>query len=452
MRRIAVLLLTAALVVGIAGPTAAADWGTGGTGDDKPSKPKPSKPKPGSGGSSGSGGGDLPAGYWSASGTVWGNPASKTIKTSSKTTTLRCSGGNSWGKFLGMRWTAWGRTGGLSTGTGQTLDGTTKACVDAPHFLIENRRCVTKVTGAISAVYSNADGTPVSHVNLGTSKTAFEKSGRKDMSKCSSTFSKSFTYSEDRWGQYNGTAVASEVVVTQKRFTTANARTGKRPATQTLSVGAERKVNPVSVWWSQSCSHGVEKGKKSRDFTGDGCKTDDSTSEWKCVLPSTAFPYLSEVRNNQPIDVFHDAKKRPLTWKTLPTVSGDVRKVTAKKVRLDYLSGSPWRSGVAVAAKNQHFGGTPALGSWLDGWNAGGSAGQATWQMRFYKAGLPGKPLALRPTYGFTAEFKHVYATVTGIKSDGTLVFSKKSKWSKSSATCLGIPSRLAIVRSRISN
>lgn len=463
MKRLLTAVVTAALVIGLAGPAAAADWSTGGNGggngDKNPGSSNPS-PRPG-GGSGGDAGGT--SGQWSDGGTVWGNPASKTARapfpraSGSKSKTLRCSGSNQWGRYLGLRWSAWGHTTssgreGVGSYRYYYMDGATGSCIDAPHYVIETRRCVTRVSGDVTWAYRRTDGKPVTTKNLGTTYTAFEKSGHKDLSKCSSTFTKGFSFSDEPWGQYRGRAVAYERVLTLKRFTTDHARTGKRPPTEIISVSGERRVNPVELWWSQSCSHGVEMGRKSRDFTANGCKPKGSTSEWKCVLPTTAYPYIAGVRNSAVIDVFHDAKKQPLEWRTLPKPTGDVRGITGKRVRLDYVKGSPFRQGAAVNASNQHFLTIPAMGSWRSGWEADGSAGKTRYVGQFFKAGLPGRNLVLRPLYAFTGEFKHEYAVVSGIRSDGSLVFTTRTKWAESTASCPGVPTNLAIQRARITN
>lgn len=464
MKRAASAVLAALIVVGLASPaTAGGSWNTGSDGDDDPSRPpKTGSPNPGSGNGSGQAAGGT-SGQWSDSGIVWGNPASKTARapfpraSGSKLKTLRCSGSNKWGRYLGLRWSAWGHTTSSGReGNGSYryyfLDGAAGSCIDAPHYVYDSKRCVTRVSGDVSFTYRNAAGKPVTTKDLGTSYTAFAKSGGKDVSKCTDVFTKGFTFHLDGWGQYRGRAVAYERIMVVKRYTTDNARTGKRPPSEIISVSGERRVNPVTVWWTQSCAKGVETGKKDRDFSANGCKPKGSTSEWKCVLPSTAYPYVAGVRNSAVIDVFHDAKKQPLEWRTLPKPTGDVRAITGKRVRLDYVKGSPFRQGAAANAANQHFLTIPSMGSWQPGWEADGAAGRTKYVGQFFKAGLPGRNLVLRPLYAFTGEFKHEYAVVSGIRSDGSLVFTTRTKWAESTASCPGVPTNLAIQRARITN
>lgn len=454
-------MATVALVVGLAGPAASVGWVGGGKGD--PGGPSdPSKPSPRPGGGSGADAGGT-SGQWSDSGIVWGNPASKSARapfpraSGSKTKALRCSGSNQWGKYLGLRWSAWGHTtSGGREGVGSYryyfMDGAAGECQSAPAWRIETRRCITRVSGDVTWAYRRTDGKQVATKDLGTSYTAFEKTGHRDLSKCSAAFTKGFSFDDVVWGQYKGRAFAYERIMTIRRYVTPHARTGKIPPSVVLSVSGERQVNPVTVWWTQTCK-GLEIGKKDdRDFTGNGCVPKGSTSEWKCVLPSTAYPYVAGVRNSRAIDVFHDAKKQPLEWRTLPKPTGDVRGITGKRVRLDYVKGTPFREAAAVNASNQHFLTVPALGSWRSGWLADGSAGKTKYVGQFFKAGLPGQNLVLRPLYAFTAEFKHEYAVVSGIRSDGSLVFTTKTRWAASTASCPGVPTNLAIQRARISN
>ena len=463
MKRLVTAVATAALVIGLAGPAAAAEWSTGGNGGGSGGKdPGSSKPSPRPGGGSGGDAGGT-SGQWSDSGIVWGNPASKTARapfpraSGSKSKTLRCSGSNQWGKYLGLRWSAWGHTTsngreGVGSYRYYYMDGAAGECQSAPAWRIETRRCITRVSGDVTWAYRRTDGKQVTTKDLGTSYTAFEKSGHKDLSKCSATFTKNFTFSDAPWGIYKGRAVAYERIMTIRKYVTPDARTGKIAPSVVLSVSGERKVNPVTAYWTQSCAKGVETGKKDRDFSANGCKPKGSTSEWRCVLPSTAYPYVADVRNNGVIDVFHDAKKQPLEWRTLPKPTGDVRAITGKRVRLDYVQGSPFRRGAAANAANQHFLTIPALGSWQSGWEADGASGRTKYVGQFFKAGLPGQNLILRPLYAFTAEFKHEYAVVSGIRSDGSLVFRTKTRWAKSTASCPGIPTNLAIQRARITN
>jgi hypothetical protein len=464
VKRLLTAVVTAALVIGLAGPAAAADWSTGGNGGGSGGKdPGSSNPSPRPGGGSGADAGGT-SGQWSDAGIVWGNPASKTARapfpraSGSKAKALRCSGSNKWGKYLGLRWSAWGHTtSNGSEGVGSYryyyLDGAAGSCVDAPHYVIETKRCITRVSGDVTWAFRRTDGKPVTIKDLGTSYTAFERSGHNDLSKCSSTFTKGFSFDDVVWGQYKGRAFAYERIMTIRRYVTPHARTGKIPPSVVLSVSGERKVNPVTVWWTQTCAKGVEMGKKDdRDFTANGCKPKGSTSEWRCGLPSTAYPFVAGVRNSSVIDVFHDAKRQPLEWRTLPKPTGDLRAIKGKRVRLDYVKGSPFRQGAALNAANQHFLTIPAMGSWRPGWEADGPAGKTRYVGQFFKAGLPGQNLVLRPLYAFAAEFKHQYAVVSGIRSDGSLVFTTKTRWAGSTASCPGVPTNLAIQRARISN
>ncbi|KAA1399652.1 hypothetical protein [Aeromicrobium ginsengisoli] len=462
MKQIIIAALAATLLLGLAVPASAGDWGTGsgdsgGGKDDNPGNS--GDPNPGGGsGSGGTAGGT--SGRWSLSGTIWGNPTTKKAvapspaASGSKKVTLKCSGSNAWGPFLGQRWSSWGHRTSQGNDNGSYrynfMEGASRTCIDAPHFVIETRRCVTRITGDVTWAYKRVDGKPVTTRNLGTTTTAFAKSGNKDLSKCTSEYQKHFSFDDEVWGEYRGRAAAFERVATIKRFTTPHAKSGKTPRPVLLAMGPEQKVNPVTVWWSQSCRYGVEQGRKNRDYSGNGCQGKPSTSEWKCGIAPTASPYLSGIRNSKEIEVFHDAKRRPIRFKA-PKPTGDVRAFRDKSGTLNYVSGSPFRtisgSSVANAQKNstQHFSAVPAYGTAVSGW-------PTTWNGQWFRAGLPGQNFKARVTYRFSAEFKHQFAIVTGIRSDGSLIYRTSTKWARSTGSCATPSTNLAITRSRTSN
>ena len=463
IRPLFAVLLAMVLILGVstaafAGP---GEWNTGDKGDG-PTEPK-TKTKPGAPPGSGEPASGT-SGTWANSGIVWGNPTSKMVfapdpqAPSSNTRMLLCGGGNKWGKYLGMRWNSWGiRTTDGTSDVGSyryySLSGASRTCVDRPHYIIQIRHCVTKISGSVKFAYKNVKRIPVKTVKLATTTTPFASSGGKNLSKCSSEYAAKYQYLGDLWGQYNGLADAWERIATVRHYTTPNAKTGVTPPDVLLALGAERKVNPVSVWWTQSC-HGIEQGRISRSFDGNDCRdAPDRATRWTCGLREADYPYLTGVRNNSAISVYHDGRKRDIVWKAQPKLGGNVKNVSDKKVRLIYKKGTPFRKGSAVDAPDQHFLTTPAMGAYTSGWDAKGTAGETIFIGQFFKSGMPGDNLMLAPVWRFTAKFKHVSPGAPSVTSGGKLVFTKPvTSWAKSTGSCEGVPTNLRIVRSRISN
>jgi len=463
---ITAILITALLGIGVSG--ASADTWTGDTGGGPGSTATPSTPSNPDGppGTSGGSGGASDPYRWSKTDIWWGNPAPAPAKlkaptpiasgSKTKSTGNRCAGSNTWGKYLGLKATRTGRvaiSGTQASGTWKYyMESATIECVSAPAWKIVQRRCGTQVGADVK--WPIGDERAVTTTKFAPKKTPFAKSGYKNLAQCDTSFVASFEFQKPDWGVYRATATGKQRTLTVRVFTEKHAKSGKIPPTEIIGMTGDQAITANRVSWTQSCSNGHEEGEHpGRDFTAQGCLDKPSESRWTCGPALKTPPTVSGISNSKPIDIFHDAKKRPVVWNQ-PKPSGDLNSITGKNVTLGYVDGSPMRAGSSQAAEDQHFLAVPAFGTKVSGWAAGSKkAGKTEFVTQFFKAGMPKDNFEANTTFRFSAKFKHVRTVVAAVDfATGRLVFKTRTTWETVSAKCVSPTTNLAIVRARLSN
>lgn len=416
------------------------------------------------GGSNGGGGGSVGGGYWSNTYIVKGANASKTAKApfpaspNSPTLRQRCSGSTQWGPWVGGKFVASGTTTSTSGNGGYAynyLNSLSKECLPPAKYTDRTVQCGWTVGASAKGATGNSRVTPTTK-NWPVASTRFKTGGAKSISECPKQMVQTYSWAKEDFGRYELIAKGQVVYCTIRDYYAAD-YFGNRPKDYIRSCGSPRPYSNDRVRWELFCS-GWAMGWSNRSYfeeaCGDGTNT-PSNHRWSCGIPRNGQPYISGVRMNAAVDVFHDAKKRDIVWRYQPRLTGRVRAVTDKKVRLTYKSGTPFRKGVAQNDPTQHFSTSPKMGQWMDGWAANGSSGQTRFDAQFFKAGMPGSAnnLRLLPTWSFTADF--LTQTMTSVRVDfrtGEVTVIGKDSYTTQTGTCTGPATNLAIQRARISN
>lgn len=453
--------------VSVPGTAGGGNGGGGGTGGGN-----------GGGGGNGTGGGDNTGGGNGGSTTAWsisrvyrGNaprgiprvlkaPPREAINTHRMSTAGWCvgnNGANQFGPSVGAATYQWGDT--YVSGGNQTIEqsytqhGARIDCLSAPHY-----RDVTIECGwRIGARYEGPRDNPAIDMrrkNFPIRDTPFKRHGARSLAECDDSVTAIFTSDVSAFGNHLLAARGTSVYCTKRDYYRPD-YFGNMPRDYIRSCGREHTYSANSVKWVLACGGYFAYGwERNRDFTANPCKNIPGRYSWSCDMPSNAFPYLSGLRNNREIEVFHDGKVRDLRWKTQPDPRGAVRNVTDKKAKIAYKAGTPYREGVDANDETQHFLTNPKMGVWSNGWDLGSDVnGETAVDSRYFKSGIPGSNLQLVPVWGFTAEFRVKELNVRGVNFRTERVITGSStRYRENVATCEGVPTNIAVTRARISN
>ncbi len=436
----------------------------------------------GSGGGGGGGGGQSQAIY--DSGTVWGNPASKKlqagatpVRAGSPSPTVRCSGGNEWGNYLGMKWsstTIGYRDYDPGGGTGNPADNVMRyslvewgsSCIDAPHFYRTTVRCPWALRAESYGPVSNPAQDPKTK-DLGTKKLAFQSNQVR--SNCNGYYTKNFSFNGNAWGKWKLSGFGTAKDCTFKVYTTANARTGRVPAEVREWCSDVKTVSDPVVKFQLWCRMGDREvlnwtQPAGRTYTAADCEDGDTKPDsgmWTCGL-NDPVPWVNGVKNDVPIEVLRNGATTRIQWRKQPTLSGNAIKagsVTGRKVdfTLNVDGSTPLRNGLGLDDAKQPFKTTPKLTAGPKaGWTGAGTNTNSSYTQldaNFYKAGTPGKNWRARATWHFTASFRA--QKVTTIEFDMAapdVDFTFADSWYNASATCLSNWSNIPVIKVRLTN
>lgn len=174
-------------------------------------------------------------------------------------------------------------------------------------------------------------------------------------------------------------------------------------------------------------------------------------SAWSCAI-SNPTPTYDALGLGPVFEIHDDGKNRLASWEQ-PRLSG-VSNVSSQRMRLNYLSGTPFRTGQAAWGSTQPFVATPQIGSWVSGWQGKeGTAGHSGWLINWQQAGYPGKPWTAQPQWTFTGTITYQGTVITGLElRTGALTVGHVPQTTTAPGSCVATPIQVNVVRARTSN
>lgn len=385
----------------------------------------------------------------------------------------RCKANTRWGPYIGVKTTEAG-TVYVSGGVADIYQSLSQyTCIDPPHYTDYQVMCGYDVGAEVWGPRNNGYDPPVPYQKLHSEKhlTPFARGGMRDINLCQQSFQVTVRKKLRDLGRYEMKAVGRQIPCTFRDYYTADARTGKVPEDRIIGCDTSR-ARPYSVQnpklqifcpppyytrdWSGSWKFNFEECQETRE----------QSRIWQCGPEVSQPPTFDGVSTpDGRYQVLADGKKRLVVWKT-PTITGNVRGVTGKKVRFEFMKvqsgpdkgkwGTPYRSDEPHQGKHQLYVADPGLHTrFWDGWTGakGVPSGMTGVYLAFYKAGYPERPFTVRPVWHFEAKFPIKAVEIQSIdwrtgKMDVRLV----DEWVEGSAKCYGKPVQIDVFRARITN
>lgn len=375
----------------------------------------------------------------------------------------KCDGNYSWGSFsepyIGWRWF---EIGALVPpfiepgGEDDTLPPNLRkaiyggyTCIKPPLYREKPVRCAVYADGYLDGPMSNPEYASTRR-NFPRERTAFDRGGRDNPALCNQSYTFNITAQPTAWGQYQLNLQARQVYCTQRTYYTVDQRTGRVPAAEILRCGSAMAVANDQARAELFCEapYWHDYWTNNYSFTAADC----GSTTWQCNLGGA--PTFAGVLNTDPVAVLDDGKEHRVTW-AQPNPTGDIRNIRDEKVRLDFISGSPFRVGTPANGDTQPFMVDPALTpEFRTGWQQNASNSRNTaYDLKFMAAGIADEPWKARPTWSFRAGFAFYVPTWKMDTATGRLYQSGLTKdWVASNATCVGTAMKVDVHRARNSS
>lgn len=317
----------------------------------------------------------------------------------------------------------------------------------------------TRVTCAYSAgakaegPFNNPNTPSRVLLNSGPVLTAFVKNGMKSLAQCTAGFRQSFSVKTSDYGRYKMTATGTATACVYRDYYAPNERTGVQPADTIVGCSGQFPFAVAQAKWQLFCPKPGWSAdwSGSHSFTTQECLA-SSNPTWTCGPQVNQFPTYAGASAKATVSVIDDGKNRLAQWST-PVPTG-VKNLRDKSFRLDYLSGTPFRTGKSAGADTQPFVTTPKADSWATGFAGASTAkGKSGANINFQASGLPGQPWKAQPQWRFTGDFTVKQVTVTSVDwRTGAMTTSVTNVTKTMSATCTGQPISIDAKRARITN
>ena len=375
-----------------------------------------------------------------------------------------CAGSTPYGNYIGWTWrvsyivetlTAQGAVGESGV---TSITSANYTCIEPPNFTESQVWCAWQIGARITGPYRNPRVS--AEVLLDRTVNARFVSTR-SVRDCDNYTFRNFDVKDPvEYGRYLSVARGYQVACTLRNYTTRDKRTGSVPATEIRNCNTSRtrlySRNTVRAQLFCPRPGFALNWGGNHTYTAEECLTGDP-GRWNCGPTVNRTPTFAG-RKADPVQVLDDGEVRKVRWGILNP--RNVRNITDKYTRLQFLEGTPYRrdaagNGLAPNSSRQPFVTSPKLNSWTSGWRgtASGSTG-TTFDVRFFEAGETGEPWRARPQWSFSGS---VPATAVRIESfdwqTGTMNYSTyTTRLRVEDVKCTGQPMSANVFRARNSS
>lgn len=453
--------------------------GGAGVGNTNPGGPTPSNPPggpsaPGGGdsGGGGGGGGAVPVDYFSSHGFVYkptpltaGNVPSCLGACSAYETGARDSyggrcappRGNEWGEFDGVEYMEAGYLArGDDTGDETSSQGfrvytaAWYSCISAAAWRDTPLNCPQQIGLTVTGPMRNPAIQSSTFYTAGPDVTPFWASDRTDETLCASNMQIYRRVDLVDYGQYLMEITGLMARCTLRTYFKVDNRTRNVPEPEIIACAGgfnyplpdfrAQLFCPRPGWtpdWSGNHS-----------FTPEECLTEDP-GVWNCGPQVNVNPRYDGADATD-VEVLDDGKMRRLRWQT-PVLQG-VRNVTARRARMLYVGGTPFRDGERPAGDTQPFVSENPMNEWRSGWRGVSTTPRRTdYRLNFQAPGFASEPFQARPQWYFEGEFRVVTVSYTSFNPETGAYEGGPSgtAWRPMSATCQGIDTGINVHRAR---
>jgi hypothetical protein len=327
-------------------------------------------------------------------------------------------------------------------------------CIEPPRYYDTTYRCAAYADAYLIGPIYNSDTTVQDpRRDYDRQLSAFEKSGRRDVSKCQD---ESFYFGESPrpWGQYQMVGQLHSRRCTIRTYYTPDARTGRIPSPEVLACAGPTPSPVVRDWLELFCEapyvHTRWHRPGTHSFTTADCMGGGST--WDCGPQVSQKPTFAG-RRGGPFEVLDDGKQRRAAWATVqPT--GDLRNIRQRRAALLLEHGSsPVRAGESKNGSNQPYFTNPKNESTFSGWRGAATGSSNTaWDLAFLAPGEAGHPWAAAPRWTFKADFLSYIPDITWDLGAGSYTYELAPVWITAPAKCDGQPVEVDVHRARNSS
>lgn len=337
---------------------------------------------------------------------------------------------------VAVTYLAWyGAGSGGAGGSDGLVRVTNVNCVYPPSPILTTIYCPLWLSGVITGPQGNPVVSSRTIENTGRRTTAFENSGRKDLSKCgTSPWTLTVRSPITELGKYTATVQGRVAKCTRRDY----------PGSSQPSDIKSCSLQPVQTWTSRAAlwcnGYSTSGWPPGHSYTMDECLT-RGTGTAQCTM--NGAPKYGGLTGS-PVEAFHDGRNRTVAFPAL-RVTGQVRnvKVSGTTIR---ASGTPAREGAAQNGDTQPYVAGIKFGTKY-------AKDITSFPLNFQSAGFPGKPFTVNKTSTFTAQFLRQSFTITALDlRTGQMSTSTTQRWVSDRGTCVSRPLTIDVLRARNTN